>query len=296
MRRLRSLLRIGRQVWRGAGEDRVSRLAAALAYYAVFSLPGLLVLVVTVAALAWGYDAVQRTLTSELAVLVGRDGAAALGDVLARASEPTGSSLVAQVVGAGALVFGAGRFFLELQEALNRVWKAPPEGPHERTAKRVRRRLLSFGLVLGLGLLAVISLAAHAALSAIGDRLANTWFSGASGGALVAAETLVSTALLALLLAAIYKVLPDVHVGWREVWLGAVVTAVVFAAGKYAIGAYLGRSDPGSVYGAAGPLVLLILWIYYATTVVLLGAELTRVVARRRRRRVHAARLRREGR
>jgi membrane protein len=270
-----------KEVAREASADGLGRQAAALAYFAIFSLPGLLVLVVSVAALAWDRTAVERSLFAQFDGLLGRSGAEAIRGMLSEAAQPRGSSLVARVVGIGGLVLGATGFFLQLQAALDAVWGVRRGAKGRGIVFLVVKRLLSFGMVLGLGLLVVVSLAFHALLAAVGDRLAGTVVSGATSVLLGALELAASTVLLAGLFAAVYKFLPDLRIEWREVAVGALVTAVLFVLGKFAIGFYLGRSDPGSAYGAAGPLVLVLVWVYYSSLVVLVGAEFTQVYARR---------------
>jgi membrane protein len=267
-------------VLREASADHLGRHAAALAYFAVFSLPGLLVLVVAVAALVWGRTAVEESLFSQFGSLLGASGAETVRDMLADASEPKGSSLVARLAGIGGLVFGATGFFLELQAALDAIWAVEARPRRRGLVPFVTKRLLSFGMVLGLGVLVAVSLAFDALLSATGDRIETVLAAGAPvvlGGV----ELVVATALLTGLFAAVFKFLPDLRIAWREVWVGALVTAVLFVLGKFLIGFYLGRSDPGSAYGAAGPFVLVLVWIYYASLIVLLGAEFTQVHARR---------------
>jgi membrane protein len=269
-----------REVLREASADGLGRQAAAIAYFAIFSLPGLLVLVVTLAALAWGRVAVEESLFGQFEGLVGTSGAEAIRSMLSEAAEPKGTSLVTRVVGIGGLVFGATGFFLQLQATLDAVWGVRASPKRRGIVFLVVKRVLSLGMVLGLGLLVVVSLAFHALLSAFGERIAAGLGTGVSSPLLAAVELGVTTALLTGVFAAVYKVLPDLQIAWREVWVGALVTAVLFVLGKFALGFYLGRSDPGSVYGAAGPLVLVLVWLYYSALIVLLGAEFTQVYAR----------------
>lgn len=264
---------------REAGADKIGRLAAALSYFAIFAMPGLLVLVIATAGAVWGWEDVQDRVLTEMEALVGRGGAETVREMIAVAARPKGSSMVTQVVGLAGLVFGATGFFLQLQDALNSMWGAKANAKRKGIVPLVVKRVLSLGMVLSIALLLLISLAVSAVLSALGDRLAAWLGSGITVGLVTAVQAAVTLALLTLLFAALYKVMPDLKIEWREVWVGAAVTSVLFVIGKFAIGFYLGRSDPGSVYGAAGPLVVILLWIYYSTLVVLVGAEFTQVYA-----------------
>jgi membrane protein len=262
-----------------AGRDSVGANAAALAYFAVFSLPGVLVLVIAAAGAIWDPAAVQARMFEELRALMGPRGADAIREALEHASHPSAGTTVGQALAMGALAFGALGFFLQLQSALNRIWGSEGNAKRHGVAAFLVKRLLSFGMVLGLALLVLLSLALHAGLSALGDRLASRVGAGATSGLLLVLESVASTILATALLAAVYRALPDLKIAWREVWIGAFFTAVLLQVGKVAIGAYLGKADPGSVYGAAGPLVLVLVWIYYSALLVLLGAEFTQVYA-----------------
>jgi membrane protein len=286
-----------RDVAREASSDALGRQAAALAYFAVFSLPGLLVLVVGAAALVWERTSVEEGLFAQFRALLGASGAEAVRGMLAEAGSQQGSNVVARVLGIGGLVLGATGFFLQLRAALDAVWGVRAGAKRRGILFLVAKRVLSFGMVLGVALLVVVSLAFHALMAAFGETVAGLLGSGVTSGVLAVLELAVTTGLLTVLFAAVYVVLPDLDVSWREVWPGAAVTAVLFVLGKFAIGFYLGRSDPGSAYGAAGPLVLVLVWIYYSALLLLVGAEFTQVWAvkkgpRRAERRERARRKR----
>jgi membrane protein len=258
--------------WR---EDGVSQHAAALAYYTVFSLAPLLVIAVAVAGLVFGAEAAQGQIVGTLSGLVGTEAASAIQDMIAAARKPS-SGIIATVIGIGALAFGATGVFAQLQESLDAIWEVKPK-PNRGFKGVIKSRFLSFTMVLGVGFLLLVSLAVTAALSALGD-----WV-GASLPIPEAVLQILNFALALLvttaLFAAIYKVLPDVTIAWRDVWVGAVATAVLFSLGRLAIGLYLGKSGVASSYGAAGSLAVILLWVYYSAQVLFFGAEFTRVWA-----------------
>jgi membrane protein len=258
--------------WR---EDGVSQHAAALAYYTVFSLAPLLVIVVALAGLFFGQEAAQGKIVEQMGGLVGHDAASAIQDMIAAARKPA-SGILATVIGLAALVFGATGVFAQLQESLDAIWEVKPR-PGLGVKGFIKARFLSFTMVLGIGFLLLVSLAVTAALSALGD-----WM-GASlpipEAAMQVLNFIVGLAVTTALFAAIYKVLPDVEIGWRDVWVGAAVTAVLFSLGRLAIGLYLGKSGVSSSYGAAGSFAVVLLWVYYSSQILFFGAEFTRVWA-----------------
>jgi membrane protein len=269
-----------REVVREAGADKIGRLAASLAYFAVFAMPGLLAMVIAAAGAVWGFEAVQRRVLHEMRGLVGEEGGRAVQAMVATAMQPKGSSFATQAVAIGGLVFGASGFFLQLQDALNTMWGAKGNEKRKGVLHLVLKRLLSLGMVLSLAVLLLVSLALSAMLSAFGDAVGGWIGADVTSGFLAVVQFAISFAMVTLLFAALYKAMPDLKIEWREVWVGAAATSLLFVAGKLAIGFYLGKSDPGSAYGAAGPLVVILLWVYYTSLVVLVGAEFTQVYAR----------------
>jgi membrane protein len=256
-------------------EDRAPSMGAALAYYTIFSIAPLLIIAIAVAGLFFGRDAAQEAIVGQLGGLLGESGEAAIGGILESTSD-FGSGMVGLIVGIGALLVGATTAFVELQDDLDRIWKAPPRAGSG-IWNLIRSRLLSIGMVLFIGFLLTVSLATSAALAAVGDVLfANVEF------LLHAATFAVSFAVITALFAMIYKVLPNADTGWRDVLVGAATTALLFEIGKYLIGLYIGKSSVASSFGAAGPFVVLVLWIYYSTQIFLLGAEFTVKYADRR--------------
>jgi membrane protein len=252
--------------------------SAALAFYTIFSLAPILVVVIAVAGALFGADAVRGRIYGEFRGLMGPDTASFVQGVLQSAARH-GSGLAA-TLGTATLLLGASAVFVQLQESLNIVWAVAPR-PGAAFTTLLRKRLLSFALVLGLGFLLVVSLVLSAALTAFGDLLERRF--GLPSILLTVGNGVASYLLVMLLFALIYRILPDVRLSWREVWTGGAVTALLVAAGKAVIGLYLGHTSTASTYGAAGSLVVILLWVYYTSLVFLFGAELTRVHSRRHR-------------
>jgi membrane protein len=247
--------------------DYASSMGAALAYYALFSIAPLLLIVIGVAGFFFGAEAARGELFQQMAGLVGPDAARAVEGLVANARKPE-SGVLAMVTGTALLVMGASTVFGELQNALDRIWRAPQQAQAQGWWKLIRARVASFGMILAIAFLLMVSLVISAVVSALG-----TWWG------LHAIDWALSFALMTLLFAAIYKVIPRVPIAWRDVWVGAAVTSALFAIGKVAIGLYLGKSSVASAFGAAGSLVVLIVWVYYSSQVFLLGAEFTRLYA-----------------
>lgn len=251
----------------------VATQGAALAFFTLFSLAPILLVVISVAGLVWGQEAVRGQVVREFAAVMGGGAGRAVEEILRRVESGRASRL-ASAIGAATLLSGASGVFVQLQSALNAVWGVTPRRGHVlRTL--LRKRLLSFALLLAVGFLLVVSLAFSAALSALRAYL--EWHSSFPAGFLRVADVLVSYAMIAFLFALIYRVLPDAEIQWRDVALGAAVTAVLVDVGKWAIGQYLGRTGVASAFGAAGSVVLILLWIYYASLILLVGAEFTHV-------------------
>lgn len=262
--------------------DDAPRMAAALSYYTIFALPPLLVLLITIAGTIWQPEDIQGSIETQMVQLIGEDGARAIRSMLENANRPGAGGVLPTLLSIGALLFGATGAFAQLQKALNSAWNVAPDPERSALGNMLMKRLLSLGMILVIGFLLLVSLALSAILSAFGDRL-QQWLPEALSGALLQAIQLgASLVVITLLFAAIYKILPDAVIAWRDVWVGAAVTAALFVAGKFAIGFYLGQSDPGSAYGAAGSLAVVLIWVYFASMLLLLGAEFTEVWARRR--------------
>jgi membrane protein len=261
----------------GWWNDNVPRLGASLAYYTLFALAPILVIAIGVAGLAFGPDAVRGEVVTQIRGLVGQKGAEAVQAMLQGAAQPSASRL-ATAVGIITAFLGATGAFIELQTALNAIWRVQPR-PGANLVSFLTQRLISFGLVIGVGFLLLVSLLVNAALAAFNRYLGNAF--PALAVLWDAVNVLVSLAVVTLLFAMVYKVLPDVRLRWRDVWIGALVTAGFFSIGKQLIGLYLGTSTLASSYGAAGSVVVLLVWVYYTSQVVLLGAEFTRYYVER---------------
>lgn len=255
--------------------DFAPSMGAALAYYTAFSVAPLLVIVIAVAALVFGQDAAQAAILEQARELLGPQGVAAIESMLASAQQPK-QGVIASIVGIVALLVGATTVFAELESDLNRIWKV--------TSKKrpglwgfLRARILSIGMILAIGFLLLVSLIISAGLAAWA-KYWSPWF-GEWELVLQAANFVVSMAVVTVLFATIYKVLPRTRIEWRDVWVGAAVTALLFTCGKFLIGLYIGKSGMASAYGAAGALVVLLVWVYYSAQIFLIGAEFTREYA-----------------
>lgn len=258
-------------------EDKASRLAAALAYYTVFSIAPLLIIAIAVAGLVFGQEAARGQLDNQIQGLVGQQSAELIQTMVESASKPT-SGIIATVLAIATILFGASGLFGQLQEALNTIWEVEPK-PGRGILGIIKDRFLSFTMVLGIGFLLLVSLVLSALLSAL-----DTYLTDLLPGSIYLLQILnfvISFGVITLLFAMIYKILPDVKIAWSDVWIGAAVTSLLFALGKFLIGLYLGRSSAGSAYGAAGSLVILLLWIYYSAQILLFGAEFTQVYAKK---------------
>jgi membrane protein len=257
--------------------DKAPRLGAALSYYTVFSLVPLLILTIAIAGLAFGKEAAQHAMMGQIESLVGPQSAAAIQQMLEIAQKPS-SGVLASIIAIGTLLLGASGVFAQLQDALNTVWGIEPkEGRGIWGA--IKDRFFSFVAVLGTGFLLLVSLVLSAALAAFGKLFMN-WLPGQEA-VLHLANFVVSFGVIMLLFAMMFKLLPDAKIAWRDVWVGAGLTSLLFTIGKFAIGMYLGKADVGSAYGAAGSLVILLVWVYYSSQILLFGAEFTSVYANR---------------
>jgi membrane protein len=257
----------------GWWNDNVPRMGAALAYYTLFSLAPVLIVAIAVSGLVFGPDAVRGEIVGQIEGLVGREGAMAVQAMLESAAKPS-SSILATIVGLITFFLAATGAFLELQNDLDAIWRVKPKSRGSFMRDLVMQRLISFGLVMGFAFLLLTSLVVSAALTALHNYMGNAF----PGVAVLweALDVIVSLGVITILFAMIYKVLPDVKLGWRDVWVGALVTAGLFTIGKFLIGFYLGTSALASTYGAAGSVIVVLVWVYYSAQIVLLGAEFTR--------------------
>jgi membrane protein len=256
-------------------DQGLSRMGAALAFYTLFAIAPLFIIVLAIAGLWFGEAAARRELFSQVSGLVGSEGGDAIQALISAANRPK-TGAWATVIAVVTLFVGATGVFVQLQDALNSIWgvrRAPGRG----VRNFIKDRLLSFALIVGIGFLLLVSLVLSAGLSALGKYM---------GGLLPVQETLwqginfvVSFGVITLLFAMIFKLLPDVKIAWRDVWIGAMLTALLFNLGKFLLGLYLGRSSVTSAYGAAGSLVIVLLWVYYSAQILFFGAKFTQLYA-----------------
>ena len=274
----RGLFQVVKAAFKDFGEDECAVRAAALAYYTVFALPPLLILLILVAGWVWDPQDIQRALESQFAGMIGQAGAEQIHTIVTKADRPGSGGLFATLASVGGLLFGATGAFMQLQGALNRAWEVKPDPAQGGVMQFITKRLLSLGMVLGVGFLLAVSLALTSAVSALGGALGG----GLSEPVLHVLNFVLSLVVLGLLFSAMFKVLPEAKVAWRDVLVGGGVTALLFVGGKFAIGLYLGRSSPGDAFGAAGALAVVLVWAYYSAMILLFGAEFTQQWAKQR--------------
>ncbi|MBW4521073.1 MAG: YihY/virulence factor BrkB family protein [Scytolyngbya sp. HA4215-MV1] len=259
--------------------DKVPLFAAALAYYTIFSLAPLLLIVISIVGLVFGEDAARGEIVGQIQGVMGKEGAEAIQAMIQNTQKSGSGGIIASVIGVVTLLLGASGVFGQIQDALNTIWEVKPK-PSRGLKNFLKARFLSFAMVLVIGFLLLVSLVLSAALAAIGN-----FFNSALPGFVIVGEILnfvISLIVITLLFAAIYKFLPDVIVRWKNLWIGATITAFLFTIGKFLIGLYLGNSSIGSTYGAAGSLVVILIWVFYSAQILLIGAEFTQVYSKYR--------------
>lgn len=274
----KKILPILRQTATEWSDDQAPMLGAALAYYTVFSLAPLLLIIIALAGWAFGEDAAQGQVFAQLRQLIGDEGGRAVQDLVSSAGREPSHGVISAVTGMVALLFGASGVFGQLQSSLNTVWGVAPP-PNRGILGIVKARLLSFGFVLGVGFLLLVSLALSTTITFVAE-----WVGGVAPGveSLVRGLDLVlSIGVITALFALIFKFLPDARIAWKDVWVGALLTSVLFTIGKFGLALYLGTSSVGSSFGAAGSLIVLLLWVYYSAQILFFGAEFTQVWANR---------------
>lgn len=279
-------------------EDDCLDAAAALSYYTIFSLPAILVLMLMLISAVMSPADVRGGLEGQLQALMGPSAGEQVRTIIQQAEQKPDSGLLPTLLGIAGLLFGATGAFGQLQKTLNRAWNVEPDSTQGGIKNFLTKRLFSFGMILVVAFFLLVSLVISAALTGLGSRLQGFLPSGVSGPLLEIFNSVISLAVISLLFAAMFKVMPDARIAWRSVWVGAGVTAVLFVVGKFLIGFYLGKSNPGQAYGAAGSLAVLLLWIYYSSIILLFGAEFTETWAEERGKGIEpepgAVRLRRE--
>ncbi|HEY8848079.1 MAG TPA: YihY/virulence factor BrkB family protein, partial [Thermoanaerobaculia bacterium] len=257
-------------------QDKAQRLGAALAYYMIFSIAPLLLIAIAIAGIAFGKSQAQEQIVDQLRRLMGDAGAKAIAEMLANAAKPKTGTL-AIVIGSVTLLIGAASVFGNLKDALNTIWNVEVK-PSGGIMSMIKQRFLSFAMVLGVGFLLLVTLVFDAAIASMGKYADNRL----PGGEALwqSLQLVVSFVVVTVLFALIFRFLPDTHVEWRDVWAGAFFTAFLFVVGKFALGLYLGKSAIGSSYGAAGSIVVLLVWIYWSTNILFFGAEFAQVYGR----------------
>lgn len=273
---LRKIGRLFRETFKEWQEDNASRIAAALAYYAVFSISPLLVIAIAIAGTFFGQQTAQDQITEQITALVGEDGVQPVLMALDNISQPEIRG-VASLISVGVLLLGASGFFAQLQDALNTVWKVKPQ-PGQGIWIFVRKRVSSFLMVLAIGLLLILSLI----LSAVVSTLSKYQADYLPGWAILweNLDFIVSLGLMTFIFGLMFKYVPDAKIAWKDVFVGSVITALLFLFGKFLLGVYLSKGSLGSAYGAAGSLIVLLAWIYYSAQIILFGAEFTQVYTR----------------
>jgi len=256
-------------------EDDCQTQAAALSYYTIFSLPPLLLVLLMILGALVDPQEIRGQLETQIGALMGPTATEQVSSILSQLHQPGAAGLLPTIVGIGGLILGATGAFGQLQAALNRAWEVAPDPTQGGVRGFLVKRLFSFGMILSVAFLLLVSLVLSAALSAFSGTLGRMLPNGLSVTLLQVLNLTVSFVVITALFATIFKVLPDAKVAWRDVWVGAAVTALLFVVGKFLIGFYLGRSNPGQAFGAAGSLALLFAWVYYSAMILLFGAEFT---------------------
>lgn len=272
------LLDVVKETFKDFGEDKVPRLAAALAYFTIFSIGPLLLIAVSIAGWLFGnVDEVRNQILGTIGGLVGAEGQKTIAGAMENANKGSGN-VIAASIGIVTLLMGASGVFGQLKDALNTIWEVKPkEG--QGILGMLRERFLSFSMVLGTGFLLLVSLVVSAGIAALGAFLKSVL----PGGDLVSqiVNIIITLGIITLMFCLLFKFLPDVQVAWKDVWVGAFITAILFTVGQIALGLYLGSGSVGTAFGAAGSIVIILVWIYYSALIFFIGAELTQVYARR---------------
>jgi len=265
-----------KDAFKHCGDDKITKLSASLAYYTVFSLGPMLIVIVSVTGLIMGREAVQGTLDNQIQDLVGADAARQIQDILRNAAI-SGKGVMATVIGVITLLIGASGVFAEIQDSINSIWGLKPR-PKVGFMKLIKTRLLSFGIIGTLGFLLLVSLAVTALVEGLNERL-KSMFPEVTVILFYIVNLLITLSVITAIFMVIFKVLPDAKIRWKAVLPGAIATALLFMVGKFAISFYISKSDIGSTFGAAGSLVVLLVWVYYSAIILYFGAEFTKSFA-----------------
>jgi membrane protein len=262
--------------FRGFGDDKITKMSSSLAYYTIFSMAPLLIIIISLSGIFLGQDAAEGKIYAQLTAFVGANTASQLQEMIKNASL-SGKSVTAAVIGIATLVIGATTVFAQIQDSINFIWGLKPK-PKRGWLKFLKNRFLSFSVIIGLGFLLLVSLSISALIDGFSNSL-QAYFPKVTVVIFYIINLLITLAITTLIFGAIFKVLPDAKIKWKEVLVGSVVTAVLFMLGKFGISFYIGKSQVGSTYGAAGSLVILLLWVYYSAIILYFGAEFTKAFA-----------------
>ena len=267
-----------KQTYKEWMEDEPFDLSSSVAYYAIFSLPALLIIIISIAGVVFGKEAVQGQISSQIGAMIGPQAGKDIQDMIANAYK-SDNSIISTVIGIATLLFGSTGVFLQLQKSLNTVWEVKPD-PKAGIKKLVIDRATSLGIIVAIGFILLISLVVTAGLSALSN-----WIQSRLPDFILyifyIVNFVVSLGIVTMLFAIIFKVLPDIKIKWRHVWIGAGVTALLFELGRFGLGLYFGKSEPASAYGAAGTVILMMLWVYYSCLILFFGAQFTQVYSKR---------------
>ena len=273
---LKGILEVSKQAFKGFTDDKVLKLSGSLAYFTVFSLGPMLIVIIFFADLFYGREAIEGTIYGQIQGFVGQEAALQIQQIIKNASL-SGKSNITAVIGFITLLIGATGVFAEIQDTINSIWNLKPK-PKQNWLKMIINRVLSFSVVISLGFLLLVSLVITAVVESLGNRLAQL-FPQITITLVYVFNLVITFGITTLLFAIIFKVLPDARIKWRDVFTGAIVTALLFMIGKFGITLYIGSSDVGSAYGTAGSLVIILLWIYYSSIILYFGAEFTKAYA-----------------
>lgn len=251
--------------------------SAVIAYYAIFSLPGLLVVIITVAGYFFGQEDVKTQIVLQIKSTMGADTAQQIQDIIVKGAESK-NSILATIVGIFTILIGATGVFVQFQKSINTIWEVKADESKSGILTLLKARLFSFGLIIAIAFVLITSLVISATLSALGTYI-NNYFSESLLVILQIINFIFSLSILAVLFAIMFKFFPDAKIKWRQVWIGSFLTAILFETGKTALGLYFGKADPGSGYGAAGSIILILLWVSYSSMIVFYGAEFTHAYA-----------------
>jgi membrane protein len=262
--------------FQGFGDDKITKMSSSLAYYTIFSMAPLLIIIISLSGIFLGQDAAEGKIYAQLTAFVGANTASQLQEMIKNASL-SGKSVTAAVIGIATLVIGATTVFAQIQDSINFIWGLKPK-PKRGWLKFLKNRFLSFSVIIGLGFLLLVSLSISALIDGFSNSL-QAYFPKVTVVIFYIINLLITLAITTLIFGAIFKVLPDAKIKWKDVLVGSVVTAVLFMLGKFGISFYIGKSQVGSTYGAAGSLVILLLWVYYSAIILYFGAEFTKAFA-----------------